>query len=429
MSNKAHRTPSTRKSKSAPVVADNRQKRSPDMISRLVKLGVPTALAPEFPLGPHPSGRWCKKIKGTVYFFGKLADSYLAAFDRYKAERDDLFAGRKPASRNTEGLRLLDLCNQFLHYKRGLIQTGELTMRTWHDYHLTGERLLSAFGQDRLVTDLGPPDFERLRAEFAKTWGPVKIGNEVTRSKMYFTYAFEMGLIDKPIRYGPSFEKPDRKAIRRARKAKGPRMFEAPELRTIIDAADPCMKAMVLLAANGGLGNHDVATLPMTALDMESGWLDFPRPKTEVDRKIPLWNETIAAIKAWLAVRPEPKRPEDAPLLFLTKQRFAWSRSGRIVKEEDGSTAAKGFSSPVSVSFKIVLDRLGINGHRGFYAIRHGFETIGGDTGDQVAVNAIMGHADHSMAGHYRERIDPERLRKVTEHVRSWLFGKVPNSA
>jgi integrase len=56
-----------------------------------------------------------------------------------------------------------------------------------------------------------------------------------------------------------------------------------------------------------------------------------------------------------------------------------------------------------------------------FYALRHVFETIGGESRDQVAVDAIMGHSDESMAGRYRERISDERLKAVTEHVRKWL--------
>jgi hypothetical protein len=35
-----------------------------------------------------------------------------------------------------------------------------------------------------------------------------------------------------------------------------------------------------------------------------------------------------------------------------------------------------------------------------------------------------MGHADPSMGGHYRERIDDNRLHAVVEHVRAWLWPK-----
>jgi integrase len=70
-----------------------------------------------------------------------------------------------------------------------------------------------------------------------------------------------------------------------------------------------------------------------------------------------------------------------------------------------------------------VLKKLNINGRRNFYALRHTFEAVGGETHDQVAVNAIMGHVDDSMAATYRERISDERLAAVAEHVRRWLFG------
>jgi integrase len=69
-----------------------------------------------------------------------------------------------------------------------------------------------------------------------------------------------------------------------------------------------------------------------------------------------------------------------------------------------------------------LLDAVSINGHRNFYALRHTFETVGGESKDQVAVDAIMGHARDDMASLYRERISDERLKAVTDHIRAWLF-------
>jgi integrase len=70
-----------------------------------------------------------------------------------------------------------------------------------------------------------------------------------------------------------------------------------------------------------------------------------------------------------------------------------------------------------------LLNKLGLarRGHT-FYALRHTFETIGGDSRDQVAVDAIMGHSRDDMASVYRERIDDARLRAVAQHVRQWLM-------
>ena len=70
-----------------------------------------------------------------------------------------------------------------------------------------------------------------------------------------------------------------------------------------------------------------------------------------------------------------------------------------------------------------MLDDVGIGGNRNFYALRHTFETIGGEAKDQVAVDHIMGHIRDDMASVYRERISDERLKAVSDHVRKWVFG------
>ena len=127
-------------------------------------------------------------------------------------------------------------------------------------------------------------------------------------------------------------------------------------------------------------------------------------------RRCPLWPETIAAIEEWLTKRPAPRGVGNEGLLFLTVRGDGW--------------AANINDRAITHACRKLLDTLKINGKRNFYAARHSFETIGGNSRDQVAVDAIMGHDDGRMSNNYREGISDDRLRAVAEHVRVWLFGE-----
>ncbi len=72
----------------------------------------------------------------------------------------------------------------------------------------------------------------------------------------------------------------------------------------MLEAARPELKAMILLGINCGLGNHGCGALPIAALDLDGGWLDFPRPKTGEPRRCPLWSETIQALRESLSMQP-----------------------------------------------------------------------------------------------------------------------------
>jgi integrase len=202
-------------------------------------------------------------------------------------------------------------------------------------------------------------------------------------------------------------------------------MFEADELRRIIDAASMPLRAMILLGINGGFGNTDVANIPKSAVNLDSGWVDFPRPKTAVKRHVPLWPETVESIREVIATRPDPVDLDDSELCFLTV------RGTRFVRVQESKTTEGRFVTINSLSrrFESVLKSLGIKGGRGFYARRHTFETITGESKDQVAVNAVMGHVDDSMAATYRERISDERLLDMVNVVRTWLWPEGAESS
>jgi integrase len=365
-----------------------------------------------------------------MYYFGPWDDPQ-RALDKYLEQKDDLYAGRKPRPVG-EGLTVRDLCNRFLTTKRHQLDTRELSPRTFADYHDTCELIIKAFGLNRLVTDLRPEDFEQLKVGLPKTWGLVRRGKFIQMARSVFRYANDEDLVDKAIKFGKQFKRPSKKTQRLHRARNGKRMFEAAELRTILDAAGPQLKAMVLLGINCGFGNNDVAALPFSPLDLERGWLDHARPKTGIERRCPLWAETVEALRMAIDRRPQPKDPANASLVFVTKYGLPWVKT-TCIEQEDGTVKVKcddALSKEMAKVVKVLkLSRRGLN----FYCLRHCFETVGGESRDRVAVDHLMGHARDNMASVYRERISDEQLRAVVQYVHDWLFrgqpeGKKPSA-
>lgn len=238
-----------------------------------------------------------------------------------------------------------------------------------------------------------------------------------------FKYGFDAELFPTPVHFGPGFKRPSKKTFRLARAKRGLKMFEAAELRAMIerkaisnaDGIEPVLmtattnlKAMILLGVNCGYSNSDCATLPLSALDLDRGWINYHRPKSGITRRNPLWPETVDALRAVIERRNETKDAAHADQVFVAK------RSGSFHKPND--------RNPTSSEMRKHLRALGINDHRGFYALRQTFETIGDEAKDQVALDALMGHVRDDMASVYRERISDEPLTAVSGHVRNWLF-------
>ena len=377
----------------------------------------PEKPSPDFPLFAHACGVWAKKIRGKIYYFAPWRDPQ-GALAKYNAVKDDLHAGRKPREQSSEGVTIKVVANAFLTHKKSLLNSGELSQRTWTNYEQTAEMVIRQFGSNRLATDLGPDDFAKLRDYMTQTreWGPVRTRNFIQQVRSLFKHGFDVDLLKVPLRFGPGFKRPSKKTLRLAKAEKGLKMFEAEEVRAFIDGAlgpdlvkpTPILRAMILLGVNCGFGNNDVGTLPSSALDLDSGWVNYHRPKTGIMRRCHLWPETVAALRAVLAERKEPEDEELKKLVFITKYGLSWAKNTS--------------DTPISKEMKKLMNALGLAGNRNFYCLRHTFETIGGEAKDQVAVDFVMGHARDDMASQYRERISDERLKAVSNHVRKWVL-------
>jgi integrase len=381
---------------------------------------IPRPANPNFSLTPHKSGKWYKKLTvgGVARFIyvgawarlvnGKMETvpefGWREAWEEFKARADALYSGKEPEPTADDEPTVGRLCNAFRTAMERRHEVGKMSAAMIREYISTCDLMVQTFGGKRLVTDLKPAHFAELGATLAARFGPVRLGNEIQRVRTAFKWGLENEVLAAVPRYGSEFKKPSRTELRRHRAAQGPRTFMPSEVHALLGAADATLKAMILCGLNCGYGNGDCAAVPLSAIDLDGGWATFGRPKTGIDRKAKLWPETQIALRAYLAVRPKPTNTEAARHLFVSRYGTPWP------------------AAAVSHKFTKLAQKLGINGSRGFYALRHSFRTASDGSMDTPAIRKIMGHVDGAIDDTYRHAIDDCRLEAVADHVRK-VFG------
>ena len=289
-------------------------------------------------------------------------------------------------------------------------------------------------GPHRLAGDLGPDDFQAYRTRVARYGlsrrrsglGVHALSRTITVIRGMFKYAYEVNLLDKPLRFGVFFGKPSATLKRKRRAAteleNGKRLFEPAEIRGMLATAGMPLWAMILLGINGGMGNTDCARLPIKAVNLGQAVIEFERPKTGIERVVPLWPETVEAVRQAIATRPKPTDEEGSRLVFLTKSGRPWVRENAHRSEENGITKVVPVDA-IGEEFDKLIRSLGLKQKGiGFYALRHTFRTWADEVRDQHAIHRIMGHAIPGMSGIYVEKIELRRLLAVVDYVRAKLF-------
>ncbi len=399
------------------------------------KKAKPTKPSKSFPLTAHNNGQWCKKIRGKIHFFGTWENPQ-AALDAYLRVAANLHAGRQPRQPSLCGddITVKNVCNNYLTYQQSKVEAGEISPQWFDDCSRTVRDFARFFGVGRIVDDIRPADFEQYRQKLLHRGisgqtglGVYALDRSVVIVKAIFNHAYDVELIDNPVKFGKSFQRSSSKSKRKSRSKNqiqnGKRLFELSEARALIKASQVPLQAMILLGLNAGFGNADCAGLPITAIDFKKAVIEFPRPKTGIDRVVPLWPETYTALKQAIASRPKPAEAEFENLVFLTAQGKPWVRY-HISQVGDGRIQTVNRSDAVGKHFNKLLVQLGLKRKGvGFYTLRHTFRTLADEVRDQHAIHRIMGHVIPGMSGVYVERISLERLRAVVDHVHATLFA------
>ncbi|TWU18032.1 tyrosine-type recombinase/integrase [Allorhodopirellula heiligendammensis] len=366
---------------------------------------------PDFPLFPHRNGQWCKKIRGKHRHFGSVKDGWESALELYQLQRDDLYAGRDPQVYD-EGLTLADLWTDFLVDFQKRVDRGRVGQGSWNDHQRTGKLVVACLGRHTLVSTIRKSDLKRLREGWEDAYAPATIAGHVARVKAVFAWAYEdEELIETPIKFGRVFARPAESEFRQHRERSKTKLLTAAQIRSLLAVATPQMRCCILLGINMALNNKDCGFLEFRHVDLDTGWVTYPRNKTHCRRKALLWPETLAAINAYLPKRRRPKSAELADRILLTRcggpLAFAHKRD-----------------SPIAKQFSKLRIAAKIPDAASFGALRHTFRSVAEDNPakDLTAIRCVMGHADQSIDDAYIEYIGDAGLVATSDHVRDWYL-------
>jgi integrase len=378
---------------------------------------------PSFPLTPHAKG-WFVRHGGKPRFVcGRVSpEDAIVAWDRKKKVWDAADAAAvtaaPPPPADPGRVDVGDLAEQFLASVEARAGEGRIIKRSFGEYVEAVRDFCGVVGADTRVSDLLPPHFLRHRVYLSGRFGVHRLKKYMIAVRTMMKWGADNGVVDRPPRYGTEYKLPTKRDSRLARAAReaafGPLLFTAAEVGALLAACDGVnMRAMLLLALNGGYGNEDVADLQTVVLDLDRGVAQYRRGKTGVRRRVLLWAETVDAVRAALDARPRPAAPGLANHVLLT--RFG----NRYIEETEGGK----HKDQIGMQFKALCVRAGVyQERRGFYALRHTFRTLADETGDQRATALIMGHEVGDVADLYVERISDARLAAVVGHVRGAIL-------
>lgn len=369
-----------------------------------------------------PTGQFRKKYRGQTLYLGSDPDGVLDQWLSKTSQVDDELEGVVEVS--AAELSVSNLCNLFLASKLSEVESGELSPATYRGYKEYARQVIAFFGRSTPIADLKPSDFAALRKDFqnpkpqriagkkTKRARVAKISLESLKTKIrhvrvIFNFAVEEGYLPSVPWTKATFSLPKQKAITKQRNGKPPKQATRDELKAVLAECDDTWTALVLYALNSGSGNTDCGMLKWDDIDAD-GWVETPRNKTQRERRFKLWPETRAAIEK-LRERHALKGYDDG-LVFHGRQ--------------GGTYIPKGKTNHVSRRFTELTIKAGVNRENlSFYSLRHTFQNVADEAGDFVATSYVMGHSGTSISDRYRGTPSDERLERVTESVRQWLFG------
>jgi integrase len=349
----------------------------------------------KFPLTLHPTGQYCKKIKGKLYYFGTEKK---VALQRYLEQAAYLHTGQNPTPYSANNhITIKALCNLYLEHQNSSVQAAQMTASYYRD-QVNSLRMLARFlGRHCLVNEISTLDLQNYKKKLLKSRGSAhRVNLNIGIMKAMFHWAKKNDVLENT---------PNIDAVSKVKIVQKERpVFTVKQIEKLLVTANTQMKAMILLGLNCGFGCTDCAELKWKDLDFENGRVKLNRKKTGIARNLPLWPETVESLK---------KVPKSGKLIFYTYKRNPWVRT---IKTTDKNGSVKySNDNAISKKFSKLMKKIRIKTEKGvgFYTLRRTAATLAAKSGDPFAVQRLLGHADLKMATTYVQDVSEQTDRVI----------------
>jgi len=359
----------------------------------------------KFPLTLHPTGQYCKKIKGKLYYFGsnkkEALQKYLDKATSLHTHQED---SQKPTGNN---MTLKQLCDMYLRYQYSKVQANDLTASHYNEQIGSLNKLMSFLGQNIEVNKISTLDLQNYKRMIQKSHVSVcRLNLHISIMKAMFHWARKNDILENI----PNIDAVSRGKIVHHEKF----TFNQEQVNKLLSAAaaDIKMRAMIWLGLNCGFGCTDCAELRWSDLDLVNARVKLPRRKTGILRDLPLWPETVEAIE---------KVPKTGKLVFYTSRGNPYIQT---LLKTDGNGNGKYITlNTITTKFSRLIKKSGLDVPKGtgFYTLRRTAATIAARSGDPFAVQRLLGHADLQMATRYVQDVS-KQTDGVIESSRKYVI-------
>jgi integrase len=349
----------------------------------------------KFPLTLHPTGQYCKKIKGKIYYFGSDKKD---ALQRYLDQATYLHGCQNTLRKPTgDNMTLKQLCEMYLKYQYSKLQANDLTASHHNEQIGSLNKLMAFLGQNIDINDISILDLQNYKRRIQTSHVSVcRLNLHISIMKALFHWARKNDVLANI----PNIDAVSRGKIVHQEKF----TFDTEQITILLSEADVKMRAMIWLGLNCGFGCTDCAELKWVDLNLVNARVKLARKKTGISRDLPLWPETVDALE---------KIPRIGKLVFYTSRGNPYILT--LLQNDVNGNWKYTTLNTITTKFSRLLKKSGLDVPKGtgFYTLRRTAATIAARSGDPFAVQRLLGHADLQMATRYVQDVSAQTDRVI----------------